>query len=94
MRSILYFIGVKLDARLNLDLTRGRNKSIVTTAIIHPRQEVRKGLSSFRNLLTLFYCHCEERSDEAILMVSMRMEIATPRQVGARNDTEDYYPMP
>jgi len=44
IRSILYFISVKLDARLNLDLIRGRNKSIVTTAIIHSRQEVCKSI--------------------------------------------------
>ena len=34
----------------------------------------------------LFYCPCEECSDEAISVGLVRMEIATPRQVGARND--------
>ena len=44
---MLYYTvsSVKLDARLNLDLTGGRNKSIVTRAIIHPSQPVRKGAS-------------------------------------------------
>jgi hypothetical protein len=37
--------------------------------------------------------HCEEQSDEAIWMDLARNEIATPRQVGARNDMGGYYPM-
>jgi len=36
---------------------------------------------------------CEEHSDEAISVDLAGNEIATPRQVGARNDTQDYYPM-
>ena len=33
------------------------------------------------------------RGDEAISVDLAGNEIATPRQVGARNDTEGYYPM-
>ena len=36
---------------------------------------------------------CEEHGDEAISVDLEGNEIATPRQVGARNDTERYYPM-
>ena len=36
---------------------------------------------------------CEEHSDEAISVELAGNEIATPRQVGARNDREGYYPM-
>jgi hypothetical protein len=36
---------------------------------------------------------CEEHSDEAISVDLVGNEIATPRQVGARNDAESYYPM-
>ena len=36
------------------------------------------------------FCHCEECSDEAISVEGLfMMEIATPRQVGARNDKRE-----
>jgi len=46
---------------------------------------------SLRGALSLR--RCEERSDEAISVELVGNEIATPRQVGARNDTEGYYQM-
>jgi hypothetical protein len=36
---------------------------------------------------------CEEHSDEAISVDLVGKEIAAPRQVGARNDTEGYCPI-
>ena len=49
---------------------------------------------TFLSLRVAFsFRRCEEHSDEAISVDLAGNEIATPRQVGARNDTEDYYPM-
>jgi len=40
----LHLISVKFDARLNLDITRSKNKSMVIAAIIRERQEVCKSI--------------------------------------------------
>jgi len=63
-------------------------------------------MSSFSTLVTLPFCHCEEPqfieatkqslsggSQSNYSRLQLRNEIATPRQVGARNDTEGYHPM-
>ena len=58
------------------------------------RCEERDSSLTLRNRLrNPSFCLCEEHSDEAISVDLAGNEIATPRQVGVRNDTEGYYPM-
>ena len=54
-RCVLYFTSVKVDARLNLDLNRGKNKSVVVMATIYPRQTVCKS-----KLLPLIISHIKD----------------------------------